>query len=282
MPELPEAETIARQLRGRLPGRRLKALRVRRPSVVRGEGEPLRHLVGQTVCGVRRIGKAVLVEFAEGGCLLFRLGMTGALVVDGAGPLRPHCHLVLQFEPPLRVQFVDARRFGGVYGHTATSLAQAAEVRNLGVDPLSSAFTASWLGERLAGSRRPLKSFLMDQRVVAGIGNIYASEILFRAGLHPLRLANSLSSAEATRLRRETVRVLRAAISHGGTTVADYQDAEGRRGRFALRLLVYGREGEPCARCGRPIRRLVISNRSTFLCPGCQPAPRKRARRAAG
>ena len=277
MPELPEAETITRQLRKRIVGRRVGAVRVARAGVVREGGGLLGGLRGRTITGVRRIGKAVLVEFSGSHCLLFRLGMTGTLIVDRGGSLAKHAHLALLLGPRLRVQFVDARRFGGVYAHTRSSLSKAAEVCRLGVDPLSPAFTVEWLRARLRGARRNLKSFLMDQRLIAGIGNIYASEILFRARLHPLKRSNAVFAEQAGRLREATVRVLRSAIGSGGTTVASYRDAEGQRGRFALRLLVYGREGEPCKRCGTRIRRMVIGQRSTFFCPKCQRAGRRRA-----
>jgi len=275
MPELPEAETIARQLRKRLLGRPLRGVGLCSPRMVAEGGRLLYTFAGQRVTGVRRLGKAVLLDFSGQRCLLFRLGMTGALLVDGGGALAKHCHLVLRFGAGLRLQFVDARRFGGVYAHTAASLVQAPQVCRLGVDPLSREFSLACLRARLAGSRRPLKSLLTDQAVLAGIGNIYASEILFRARVHPLNRANTVSGVAAARLREETVKVLRAAIAARGTTVATYRDAKGERGEFAARLRVYGREGEPCVRCGRRIRRIMLGGRSTFFCPRCQPAPKR-------
>jgi len=276
MPELPEAETIARQLRQHLVGRAISSVTVRTPLIVREGACHLRAVRGQEVRKVRRVGKAVLVELAGGVCLLFRLGMTGQLLLDGSGPLARHCHLVVRLGRGLRVQFVDARRFGGVFVHTQESLPRAPQLCRLGLDPFSAAFTAAWLKTRLSRSRRPLKSLLMDQAVIAGMGNIYASEVLFRAGLHPLTPANAVSSEQAQTLRDETVRVLKAAVARKGTTFADYRDTRGEPGGFAVRLCVYGREGRDCVRCGRPVRRLVIGGRSAFLCPRCQPLRTRR------
>jgi len=274
MPELPEVETIVRQLRGRLPGLVVSGVRLLRASYVRCGRGLLHKLEGQSVTAVRRLGKAVVIEFSGSRCMIVRLGMTGSLLLDEQGDSPPHCHLVLHFGPRLCLRFVDPRRFGGVYLRAACFLPRAPEVCRLGLDPLAGDFTDSWLWHRLARSKRNLKSFLLDQTIIAGVGNIYASEILFRAGLHPLRRADSLRREQARRLRRETVNVLRAAIDSRGTTFSDYKDSAGRSGDFAPLLLVYGREGQNCYKCGARIRRLVISGRSTFFCPRCQRAPR--------
>jgi formamidopyrimidine-DNA glycosylase len=180
-------------------------------------------------------------------------------------------HLVFQIEGGLNLIFQDTRRFGQVLVFPPG--VEPAPLARVGVEPFSRTVTPAWLLEQARGRFRPIKNFLLDARVVAGIGNIYACEILFAAGLHPATPVARLTLEDWDRVLRETRRILRHAIKKGGTTVADYLNSRGETGLFQLELLVYGREDEPCLRCGAPITRLVQAGRSTFFCPGCQRQP---------
>jgi formamidopyrimidine-DNA glycosylase len=289
MPELPEVETIVRDLRARILGRRIRAvwtsgktLRLARPIDVEG----LRRVVlGQRVEAVRRIGKYVLIDVARGAAgaetrggpgrplpgVLVHLGMSGRLVLEpGDAPREAHTHLVLALDDAHELRFRDPRRFGWIAAGDPVD--GCAELEAMGPDPLG-ALTGADLGEALAGVRAPIKAFLLDQRRIAGIGNIYACEALFRAGLHPA-VAAGRTVRRADRLLVAIREALELGIQNRGTTLRDYVDALGGGGRNAEALLVYGRAGQPCRVCGTPIRRRVDAGRSTFLCPRCQPAPR--------
>jgi formamidopyrimidine-DNA glycosylase len=197
--------------------------------------------------------------------------MTGSLVVCRAGaPLLPHTHVRLGLEPAGELRFADARRFGMLFVVRADDLAAEPRLARLGPEPFGPAFTAAYLQERARRVRKPIKNFLMDAAVVAGVGNIYATEALWRAGVHPRTAAGRLRQARWQRLHAAVLEVLAEALREGGTTLQDYRNAEGDAGAFQLRLGVYDRSGEACRRCGRPIRRIVQAGRSTFYCPGCQ------------
>ncbi|QIA26446.1 bifunctional DNA-formamidopyrimidine glycosylase/DNA-(apurinic or apyrimidinic site) lyase [Thermaerobacter sp. PB12/4term] len=230
--------------------------------------------------------------------LAIHLRMTGRLTLARRGePRPPHTHVVFELEPgPGRpweeLRFSDVRRFGRLYLMPDNPLARARSrpagrragregthagtglrgLYTLGPEPLSRRFGAAELGRRLAGRRAPIKAVLLDQRVVAGLGNIYADEALFRAGLHPARPAGSLTGQEVARLARAIRGVLREAVAAGGTTFSDYRDGLGREGRFARRLAVYDREGHPCPRCGTPVAALRLAGRTSHYCPRCQPS----------
>jgi formamidopyrimidine-DNA glycosylase len=276
MPELPEVETIVRGLAPRLRGRRVEAiwwsgrpLHLRRKVDLRG----LRGVaVGRTIAGVRRTGKFILIAVhgakdAKDSGVVIHLGMTGRLRVEAASaPRAPHTHVAFRLAGGDELRFVDARRFGWV--EPGRPFAASAALARIGPDPLT-ALDGPALAAALTGVRAPIKAFLMDQRRIAGLGNIYVAEALFRAGIHP--------AAPAGRVRRRAGALLegiRAALEGGierrGTTLRDYVDADGRSGDNAPALLVYGRAGEPCLRCGTPIKRRVDAGRSTFFCPGCQ------------
>ncbi len=272
MPELPEVETIARGLAPVLRGRRLEA--------VWGSGLPL-HLnrpvdlralravaVGHTIRRVRRRGKYLLIEVDDaGGGVVVHLGMTGRLRVQAASaPRAPHTHVVFTLDGGDELRFADARRFGWVAA--GAPLAGVAALAALGPDPLSE-LDAPRLAQLLAASRAPVKAFLLDQRRVAGLGNIYVAEALFRAGIHPATPARRVASRAPVLL--DAIRAaLEGGIARRGTTLRDYVDADGNRGDNARALLVYGRQGEPCSRCGAPIRRRVDGGRATFFCARCQ------------
>lgn len=275
MPELPEVEVIRRALAPRLRGRRImaviwgdKGLRAQSPP------EKLRAgLTGRRILRLLRRGKYLLMQVEGGDTLLLHLGMTGRLLL-GPSPGEknlPHVHLVFDLDDGSRLLFQDVRRFGQVLlyppGVTPEPLAR------VGQEPFCRQVTPAWLKGQARHRRRPVKNFLLDGRVLAGIGNIYAAEILFAAGLHPETPVGELTLGQWEKLLAATRRILRRAIARGGTTVNDYLQPGGGTGLFQVELAVYGRAGEPCSRCGTPIRRVVQAGRSTFFCPRCQPAP---------
>lgn len=276
MPELPEAETIVRGLRATVVGERIRSTEVLRPDILRQPVARVRALArGRTLEAIGRRGKNVLLHLDGGYVVAVNLGMTGRLLPFPAPPHggdRPtHPAVRFRFEGGGVLVFDDQRRFGTVEILDAASW----EIRNqrMGPEPLEQGFTPTRLHDDLQRSRSPVRSWLLDQRRIAGIGNIYAVEALHRAGVHPLRPANQVGADEAKALHRAIRSVLRAAIKGGGTTIRDYRDAQGQEGSYGRRLDVYGREGEACRRCGTVVERVVLSNRSAYYCPVCQPAP---------
>lgn len=277
MPELPEVETTLRGIRGALLGARIAELTVRerrlRWRIAPGLEGKVR---GQTVTGLRRRGKYILVDLQRGG-LILHLGMSGSFRVlsDGdanAAAPGPHDHYDLVTGAGRVVRYRDPRRFGCLLWHGRDPL-QHPRLRGLGVEPIgpsSADFTGDTLRRAAAGRRVAVKNFLMDGRVVVGVGNIYASEALFAAAVHPRRAAGRVSAARCQALADAVRAILTDAIARGGSTIRDFAAADGQPGYFERELKVYGREGEPCARCGRAIRREVIAQRSTFYCAGCQ------------
>jgi formamidopyrimidine-DNA glycosylase len=276
MPELPEVETIACGLRRMLTGatvdravlHRADILRPLRdcPGGKRAAGAALRRLAGRTVRGVTRRGKYLLLDFG-GPRLIIHLGMTGQVVVArGSAPRSDHTHLVLRLRDGREMRYRDPRRFG----HACVALdgELPASLTVLGPEPLGLSDVA--LARVFKGSRRCLKPLLMDQHVIAGIGNIYADEILFRCRLNPLTHADALSPAQVRALSRAVRRVLTEAIRHNGTTIGDYVTGAGVPGGFQEFLRVYGRAGRPCRQCGTPIVRTVVAQRGTHFCPDCQ------------
>ncbi|MBM4302210.1 MAG: bifunctional DNA-formamidopyrimidine glycosylase/DNA-(apurinic or apyrimidinic site) lyase [Deltaproteobacteria bacterium] len=271
MPELPEVEVIRRGLAPVLVGRRFLAVKVgaQRLRQQSSPQELRRWLPGRRLEGLRRRGKYLRFDLEGGVTLLIHLGMTGRLFMGPPpSPPLPHVHLVFQLEGGLELFFQDTRRFGQVLvfppGEAPPPLAQ------VGAEPFSRKVTPAWLAGQARGRSRPIKNFLLDARILAGIGNIYACEILLAARLHPATPVARLTLADWGRVLAETRRILRRAIKKGGTTVANYLNSKGEAGLFQLELRVYGRAGEPC-RCGAPINRLVQAGRSTFFCPRCQP-----------
>jgi len=274
MPELPEAETIVRGLRAAVVGRTVTGAEVVHHDIL-APGLTADRLAAalksRRIEGVSRRGKNVVLLFNPGMRLVVNLGMTGRVVSSAsarAGELR---HVAVRFplDDGAALLYDDARRFGRVA--LLTARAWALWTATLGPEPLSADFTGAALHAAAAKSRTPIRNWLLDQRRVAGIGNIYANEALFRAGLRPDRTANTLTEAEAAALRNALVDVLEESIAARGTTFSDYRDASGEEGAYQPRLRVYGREFEPCRVCGTAIRRIVLSNRSAFFCPACQP-----------
>ena len=286
MPELPEAETLVRGLRPHLPGHVIRRTRVLHPDVLRASPRAFRKgLTGRQITAATRRAKNIVLELDGGeAVLVVNLGMTGGLILRGfpGAATRKATHPALLFHleaagtvevrpgsgAPRTLVYDDVRRFGCVEFLDAE--AWAARSAAMGPEPLSPGYRWQDLHHALQRSRTPLRNWLLDQRRIAGVGNIYASEACFRAGVDPRRPANAVEDEEARRLHRELRDVLESAIRHGGTTLRDYRNAQGEPGRNQRRLLAYGREGEPCTRCGTPIERIVLTNRSAFLCPRCQ------------
>lgn len=271
MPELPEVEVIRRGLAPRLVGRRFLAVQVGDlPLRQASSPEDLaRWLAGRRLERLRRRGKYLVFQLEEGVTLLIHLGMTGRLLLGAPFCREPHVHLVFTLDRGLTLAFQDVRRFGQVLVYPPGQ--PLLPLQNIGREPFSRRVTPEWLAETARGRRRPLKNFLLDGRILAGIGNIYACEIMFAAGLHPATPAGELTVDDWGRVLKETRRILKLAIRQGGTTVNDYLNSHGGTGLFQVALMVYGRAGEPCRRCGSAIERLVQAGRSSFFCPCCQP-----------
>jgi formamidopyrimidine-DNA glycosylase len=298
MPELPEVETVARQLEPELEGRRIESLEVLDerwsrpvPAAVLGAA-----VSGATIEGLGRRGKYLLLGLDGGRTLVMHLRMTGNLVlVEGDDVLDPsEGRLLYQGERTtearhLRARFVlddgrelwftDPRRFGEAFLIDDADL--PARFERLGVEPFSPEFTAEALGEMAAGRTVPLKSFLLDQSGIAGVGNIYADEALYRARLHPLSPAGSMKPEHLEALRDGVIAALEAGIDAGGSSIDDYRDGRGEKGTMQEKFLVHTREGQPCPSCEGEIVRIVVGGRSTYFCPSCQVRLRRRPRRRA-
>jgi formamidopyrimidine-DNA glycosylase len=300
MPELPEVETVRRRLLTCLPGLLLREVVVNDWTVsVQTEQELNGYLAGRRVTGLRRRGKYLLVDFGsrEGGgpdgpgtagdgpddpdaaatggysgpsVAVIHLRMTGQLVFrpkPGERPARFEWHL----EPATTLCFQDVRRFGRLQAFAPAAEAEYFAVRQMGPEPFGPDFTVAYLREALSNRRAPLKAFLLDQRRIAGVGNIYADEALFRARLHPLRAAGSVGPREAQRLHAAVIETLQAGIDHEGSSIESFIDPAGQRGSFQEILSVYQRTGEPCRACGTTVERVVVGGRGTHYCPCCQP-----------
>jgi len=270
MPELPEVETLRRAMAPLIPGKRLVEIKFYRPDLrFPIPRETLKqHLTGAVLGDITRIGKYLLLHFKDG-AMLWHLGMSGR-VQQGSSlqPLHKHDHAVFHFEPDIYLHFVDPRRFGCILwvpdgkGHPL--------IDHLGPDPLDPRTTAAKMKARAATCKGPVKSFLMNATRLAGIGNIYACEALFTAGINPWRPAHRLSLKTWETLLAALRETLEKSIAAGGTTLRDFYNTNGDPGYYALDLTVSGREGEPCRRCGHPIARRVHTGRSTFYCKACQ------------
>lgn len=278
MPELPEVETVRRGLENRILKLRFRRVETRRDDL----RWPLpagfaAALAGRRVERLRRRGKYILADLdggpqgGPGRVLLVHLGMSGRIVIGGEeAELPQHEHVVFTMEDGTRIRFRDHRRFGAMDLFPPEAEAGHRLLAALGPEPLDPAFTAELLHARLAGKRTPLKAALLDQKVVAGLGNIYVSEALFRAGLSPRRAAFTVGPVRAARLANAIREVLEEAIAAGGSSLRDYVDASGELGYFQTRFRVYDRAGQPCPTCGAEVQRIVQSARSTFYCPACQ------------
>jgi formamidopyrimidine-DNA glycosylase len=268
MPELPEVQTVVNTLRPRLLGKIIRAVRLERTDIVTPEGADVVSLLsGRKVSDIERRGKRIVFTLDDASRFYIHLGMSGRLTVqDGIEPVARHTHLLLDFDGG-QLRFTDPRRFGGIWwlGSSESSAG------NMGPEPLG--VRPNQLARRLAKTTRAIKNALLDQTVIAGLGNIYVDESLFAAGIHPLTPANLLDLGQIRRLNRSIKSTLRRALRHRGSTLRDYRDADGAAGDFQSRHRVYDREGKPCRTCRSPIQRIVLGGRSTHFCPNCQPPP---------
>lgn len=278
MPELPEVETVVRGLRGVLPGCRIVSVRLGKTDFI---DDPLAletELPGKKITAIRRFGKFLLFELeatssaSQNSSLLVHLGMTGQLTVTSSGaPIAPHTHVLFGLDNGRELRYRDVRRFGRM-AYLADGCAQEKALGALGLDPLEA--TEKQFADKLHARRARIKSVLLNQSVLRGIGNIYADESLWRAKIHPMRIAANLSAREVRALYKAVQAVLNEAIRLRGSSVSDYVDADGQRGSFQQRHRVYQRHGEKCSRCGTIIKRAIVAGRSSHFCPRCQRAPR--------
>jgi formamidopyrimidine-DNA glycosylase len=270
MPELPEVETTRRGVRAAIIGRTVTAFDLREPRLRWPvDASLVRTLPGQRILDVRRRAKYLLIDL-ERGSLIAHLGMSGSLRVMPAGsPRLLHDHYDLTLDSGQCLRFNDPRRFGSLHWCEGT-VTDHPLLASLGPEPLESGLTAAYLADRARRRTAAVKIFLMDQRVVVGVGNIYASEALYRAGVRPGRAAGRIKAGEWERIVESVRAVLGEAIRHGGTTLRDYVNTDGTPGYFRQQLYVYERAGEPCLRCRTPIRHRVQGQRSTYYCPECQ------------
>jgi formamidopyrimidine-DNA glycosylase len=270
MPELPEVETVRRGLALRISGRRIVRAQLRRPDLRRPFPPMLaERLDGARIGSLTRRGKYILIELDETGLLLLHLGMSGRITTGGPGEVdAKHDHVVLTLDDGTVVRLNDARRFGTLDYLRRGEEAKHPLLAGMGPEPLEPGFDGAYLERALAGKMTPIKAALLDQRIVAGLGNIYVCEALYRAGLSPRRLAATVTGARAARLATAIRDVLGEAIEAGGSSLRDYVQANGELGYFQHRWAVYGREGEPCpgCTCAEGVRRITQSGRSTFFC----------------
>lgn len=282
MPELPEVETVLRGLRRRALGRHIARVEVLHAGVIKGDAEEfVSRLVGRTTVSVQRKGKVLAMELSGTGksvptYLIFRLGMTGQVTIQPVEvPLERHTHVRMIFGGAKEeLRFRDVRRFGSLRCCTPGEF--DALFKSLGPD--AQLATEDQFVLAMRGRRGAIKSWLLNQQGVSGLGNIYADEALFEAGIHPLAQPERVSLASARRLHSAVQKVLKRAVNLQGTTFRDYIDIEGRPGNYLQRLRVYQKTGEPCPRCGTPIQHMVVAGRSSHFCPRCQRRPRHTAR----
>ncbi|MEE9253887.1 MAG: bifunctional DNA-formamidopyrimidine glycosylase/DNA-(apurinic or apyrimidinic site) lyase [Pseudomonadales bacterium] len=271
MPELPEVETTRRGIAVCVEGRAIEGLTVREPRLRWRVPSDLENCVtGQRVRRIRRRGKYLLFE-VDDGALLLHLGMSGSLrIVSPNAPVQKHDHVDLVFEGELCLRLTDPRRFGALLW-APTPVEEHWLLRDLGVEPLDAEFSGDYLFERTRRRRVRIKDLVMNARVVVGVGNIYANEALFRAGIRPGIAAGRITRARCAQLVAAIKNTLRGAIAAGGTSLRDFVQSDGRPGYFSQQLLVYGRQGQPCRICGEPLKSARWGQRATVYCSHCQP-----------
>lgn len=276
MPELPEVESLRRILIRTAVGRTIVSARIGQARLRRRVTSDFAGAIaGRRIVKLSRRAKYLILELDGDDVMLVHLGMSGSLThrQDGfsVGDLDPrHDHLEFSLDDNSRLVYNDPRRFGMVRLIPRAVLASTAELKGLGPEPLSREFNTDYLASKARDKRVAIKNLIMDQRIVAGVGNIYAAEILFRAGVRPTRRAGRVTRSEIEKIAAAVPMILRAAIGRSGTTFRSYRDSRGQPGRFAERLRVYGREGQPCYTCSSPIKNVVVGQRASFYCPQCQ------------
>ena len=285
MPELPEVETVVRGLRASLPGRTILDVRLGKTDFIDDPVALGEQLPGSRILGVTRLGKFIAIDLVPGGVasdaaerlyLVVHLGMTGQLLTRLAGdPVVPHTHVFFGLDDGRELRYTDVRRFGRMLLVPESKIAVFRE--RLGAEPLE--ITLKEFCARFGSRGARVKALLLDQGILRGVGNIYADESLFRARIHPARIARKLTQVQLAALHQSVRKILTDAIRLRGSSVSDYVDSDGNRGEFQLRHRVYQREGKPCVRCREKIRRVIVAGRSSHFCPRCQPAPRLRKKR---
>lgn len=285
MPELPEVENVRRSLAQRIVGRRVTGVKLHRADVVTGDRSPAAMLTERRITQVTRHGKQLAILSDQEACLCVHLGMTGSLcyrpnTADDPSPdPASHIHVIWTLDGEDRFEFRDPRRFGGIWTFSSPHSLHKERWAALGEDALL--VTPDRLAQTLAHSKRPIKAALLDQSLVAGLGNIYVDELLFACGIHPATPSRRLKVQTIDKLVQEMHRILNTSIQTGGSTLRDYVDAEGNAGSFQNHHQVYGRAGEPCRACGATLRSKVMLGRTTVWCPACQTQSPDRAKRVA-
>jgi formamidopyrimidine-DNA glycosylase len=283
VPELPEVETIRRQLAPAIEGRRIETAEIldARWTLPDPPAPVQDGLLGMTIERVGRAGKYLIIELSEDRHLLVHLRMTGTLLVDPEVEPR-HTRVRFGLSGARRLVYVDPRRFGTGHLLLGREARDAYLAARLGPEPLTPAFTTAYLRARGHGRTAPIKAFVLDQRNIAGVGNIYADEALFRAAVHPLRAAGALTRVQWEAVRVGVEEALAEGIDAKGASIDDFRHVDGAYGSFQDRFLIHLREGEPCLRCGRPVRKIVVGGRGTYVCEHCQPRPRRTQARRRG
>jgi formamidopyrimidine-DNA glycosylase len=287
MPELPEVETVARGLQSTVAGRRILRVTLGKTDFIDNPEDVIRELPGAEIRVVERFGKFLLLRLRREAAssleneaaLLVHLGMTGMLSPWAAAqPHAKHTHALMALDDGRELRYVDPRRFGRIAYLPPDVLRE--ELKRFGADPLLVGLDE--FTDRIQSRTSRIKALLLDQSVLRGVGNIYADESLWRANIHPERVGSGLTPKELKALYRALQAILNRAISMRGSSISDFVDAEGLPGEYQAHHKAYGREGEPCLRCKTPIRRIIVAGRSSFFCPTCQPAPRKRKKKLRG
>ncbi|MDK2821412.1 MAG: formamidopyrimidine-DNA glycosylase [Clostridia bacterium] len=273
MPELPEVETVKRTLTPYLINKRIARVKIYHPGVITiPDPDTFSNLITEKIIkSLGRRGKYIIFHLSEGYCLIGHLRMTGQLTLTSPdAPLLPHTHVVFTLDNDSQLRWVDTRRFGRLYLVKEEELSTTAGLKKLGPEPLDPAFKVKDLANICSGRKKPIKQVLLDQTLIAGIGNIYADEMLFLAGVDPRRAASSLTLEEIKRLYEAMKTSLEQGIKNNGTSIRDYVDGSGKRGSNQDFLKVYGRANKPCLFCGEPLLRIKIGGRSTHFCSHCQ------------
>lgn len=272
MPELPEVETVCRSLRPHLVGRKISHIEVIEPRLRAPiDKEALAQLAGQKIVEIGRKGKYILIRLEGGKVWVFHLGMSGKLIcLTSKTALRKHDHIVVRLNRGGELRYHDPRRFGISLVTTTEAMGELAQLRRLGIDPFDPDLTGAYLFQFTRSSERRIRDLLLDQHIIAGLGNIYANEVLFLTGVKPTVRAFRLTRNQVQRIAESIPKLLRQAIRWCGTSFSDYRDADDRRGAFQNHLRVYDRDGEACRVCATTIKRIALGNRSAFYCPSCQ------------
>lgn len=272
MPELPEVETVRRGLVKLIQNKTIKNVKVIYPKIITGDvGQFEQQLHGKSIQSIGRRGKFLLFNFDQGLTMISHLRMEGKYFVKSSlEPLEKHTHVIFEFVDGSQLRYNDVRKFGRMQLIKTQQVKEVSNLAKLGPEPLDNQFLLVDFIQKLAGKKKAIKPVLLDQTVVAGLGNIYADEVLWLSKIHPLTPANKLSPAQISLLRQQIIKELTAAVAAGGTTIRSYTDAFEHSGKFQFDLHVYGRQGQPCQRCGTEIVKIRVAQRGTHFCPNCQ------------